>query len=97
MWRRLTGRVTREGDPHGTRQGRRVWSWGLPTQRGHARWLRETKNAHFVFPVLDNQPTLFDQLDALTWTDVPITAFSVDEDRAGTSYAPSRSYPPHPA
>jgi hypothetical protein len=37
----------------------------MQTQRGHARWLRETKNAHFVFPVLDNQPTLFDRLDAL--------------------------------
>ena len=53
----------------------------MQTQRGHARWLREEKNAHFVFPVLDNQPTLFDQLDTLTWAGVPITAYSVDDDR----------------
>jgi hypothetical protein len=53
----------------------------MHTQRGHVRWLRETKNAHFVFPVLDNQPTQFDRLDALDWADVPVTAWSVDDDR----------------
>ena len=53
----------------------------MQTQRGHARWLREQKNAHFVFPVLDNQPTLFDRLDALAWAEVPVTAYSVDDDR----------------
>jgi predicted transposase YbfD/YdcC len=53
----------------------------MQTQRKHARWLRETKNAHFVFPVLDNQPTLFDRLDALNWAEVPVTAWSVDDDR----------------
>jgi predicted transposase YbfD/YdcC len=53
----------------------------MQTQRGHARWLRETKNAHFVFPVLDNQPILFDRLDALNWADAPVTAWSVDDDR----------------
>ena len=53
----------------------------MQTQRGHARWLRETKNAHFVFPVLDNQPTVFDSLDALNWADTPVTGWSVDDDR----------------
>lgn len=53
----------------------------MQTQRGHARWLRETNNAHFVFPVLDNQPTLFDRLDTLPWAGVPVTARTVDEDR----------------
>lgn len=53
----------------------------MQTQRTHARWLREQKKAHFVFPVLDNQPTLFDRLDALDWAGVPVTALSVDEDR----------------
>jgi predicted transposase YbfD/YdcC len=53
----------------------------MQTQRKHARWLREQKKAHFVFPVLDNQPGLFDRLDALAWADVPVTAWSVDEDR----------------
>ncbi|MFV2127191.1 ISAs1 family transposase [Micromonospora sp. LOL_013] len=53
----------------------------MQTQRKHARWLREVKEAHFVFPVLDNQPTLFDRLDALDWAGVPVTGRSVDDDR----------------
>jgi predicted transposase YbfD/YdcC len=53
----------------------------MQTQRKNARWLCEEKKAHFVFPVLDNQPTLFDRLDALDWAGVPVTAWSVDEDR----------------
>ena len=53
----------------------------MQTQRTHARWLTETKKAHFVFPVLDNQPTLFDALDALNWADAPVTAWTVDDDR----------------
>jgi predicted transposase YbfD/YdcC len=53
----------------------------MQTQRKNARWLREVKHAHFVFPVLDNQPTLFDRLDALNWADTPATAWSVDNDR----------------
>ena len=61
--------------------GQVVTADAMQTQRGHARWLREEKNAHFIFPVLDNQPTLFDCLDALDWAVVPVTAWSVDEDR----------------
>jgi predicted transposase YbfD/YdcC len=53
----------------------------MQTQRKNARWLREVKNAHFVFPVLDNQPGLFDRLDALDWASVPVTAWSADDDR----------------
>jgi predicted transposase YbfD/YdcC len=53
----------------------------MQTQRTHARWLTETKKAHFVFPVLDNQPTLFDSLDALDWAGAPVTAWTVDQDR----------------
>ena len=53
----------------------------MQTQRTHARWLREEKKAHFVFPVLDNQPTLFAWLNALNWADVPVTAWTVDDDR----------------
>jgi predicted transposase YbfD/YdcC len=53
----------------------------MQTQRTHARFLREVKGAHFVFPVLDNQPGLFTQLDRLDWKQVPVTAWSVDDDR----------------
>jgi predicted transposase YbfD/YdcC len=53
----------------------------MQTQREHARFLRQVKGAHFVFPVLENQPGLFAQLDALDWKAVPVTAWSVDRDR----------------
>jgi predicted transposase YbfD/YdcC len=61
--------------------GQVVTADAMQTQRGHARWLREEKNAHFIFPALDNQPTLFDCLDALDWAGVPVTAWSADDDR----------------
>jgi predicted transposase YbfD/YdcC len=61
--------------------GQVVTADAMQTQRGHASWLREVKDAHFIFPVLDNQPTLFDRLDALDWANAPVTAWSVDEDR----------------
>jgi predicted transposase YbfD/YdcC len=53
----------------------------MQTQRSHARFLRQDKDAHFIFPVLENQPGLFAQLDRLDWKDVPVTAWSVDTDR----------------
>lgn len=53
----------------------------MQTQRGHARFLRQVKGAHFVFPVLENQPGLFAQLDGLDWKQVPVSAWSVDRDR----------------
>ncbi len=53
----------------------------MQTQRSHARFLRQVKRAHFIFPVLENQPGLFAQLDRLDWKDVPVTAWTVDRDR----------------
>lgn len=46
----------------------------LHTQRTHASFLREIKGAHFVLPVLENQPGLFAQLDRLDWKSVPVSA-----------------------
>ncbi|MGW0811482.1 ISAs1 family transposase [Nonomuraea sp. NPDC002799] len=45
---------------------------GLHTQRAHARFLVEVKRAHFVMIAKDNQPRLFDALDALAWKEVTI-------------------------
>ncbi|MCA1675509.1 MAG: ISAs1 family transposase, partial [Actinobacteria bacterium] len=53
----------------------------IQTQRTHARWLVEDKNAHYLFPVLGNQPGLYARLNALPWTDVPITAATLDVAR----------------
>lgn len=44
----------------------------LHTQRAHACYLHR-RDADFVFCVKDNQPHLFDALDALDWTQVPVT------------------------
>ena len=44
----------------------------LHTQRKHACYLHQ-RGADFVFCVKDNQPNLFAALDALPWTDVPVT------------------------
>jgi predicted transposase YbfD/YdcC len=58
-----------------------ITSDAMQTQRANARFLRQDKNAHFIFPVLDNQPTLFDRLDALDWKSVAVTARTEDRDR----------------
>ena len=50
-------------------------------QRDNARFLRTVKNAHFIFPALENQPTLYHQLDRLDWGAVPVTARTDDRDR----------------
>jgi len=44
----------------------------LHTQRSHATWLAAERNAEFVLTVKENQPLLFEQLDALAWADVAI-------------------------
>jgi predicted transposase YbfD/YdcC len=53
----------------------------MHTQRANAAFLREDKDAHFILPVLDNQPTLFARLDTLAWAQVPITARTENLDR----------------
>jgi predicted transposase YbfD/YdcC len=49
----------------------------MHTQREHARYLHD-RDAYFVLPVGGNQPGLFDQLDALPWTEVPIGWMTYD-------------------
>ncbi|MGH3711087.1 MAG: ISAs1 family transposase [Pseudonocardiaceae bacterium] len=51
----------------------------LHTQRSHARYLVEDKNADYLLTVKDNQPKLFSQLNALPWAQVPIA--HVEHDR----------------
>jgi len=46
----------------------------MQTTRDNARFLREVKHAHFLWPVLGNQPGLYAQLDALDWENTPVTA-----------------------
>ena len=43
----------------------------LQTQRDHARFLVEEKNAHFILVTKKNQPSLYHQLKELPWRQVP--------------------------
>lgn len=47
--------------------GKVITADALHTQRGHARFLVEDKQAHFVFTVKKNQPTLYQRLRTLPW------------------------------
>src|ERR1022692_1756697 len=53
----------------------------MQTQRAHARWLVQDKEAHYLLPVLGNQPGLFRQLDALPWEQVPVAAATAEAQR----------------
>ncbi len=48
----------------------------MQTQREHARWLTEDKDAFYLLPVLGNQPGTYAALDALDWENTPVAATS---------------------
>jgi predicted transposase YbfD/YdcC len=53
----------------------------MQTTRANARFLRQVKNAHYLFPVLGNQPHLSAALDDLGWETIPVAAATVDTAR----------------
>jgi predicted transposase YbfD/YdcC len=53
----------------------------MQTQREHARWLTEDKDAFYLVPVLGNQPGLYAQLDALPWEGTPVAAATTEVSR----------------
>jgi len=46
----------------------------MQTTRDNARFVRQVKRAHFLWPVLGNQPATYAALDALDWENTPVTA-----------------------
>jgi hypothetical protein len=56
----------------------------MHTQRAHARFLVEEKNADYLLVIKDNQPTLFSQLNALPWAEVPLTPIECDRGHGRT-------------
>ena len=66
----------------------------LHTVKATARHIHE-HGGEFVFPVKENQPGLFNAVNALPWGDAPV-ASRTDQDLAtgGTRPAPSRCCPP---
>jgi predicted transposase YbfD/YdcC len=53
----------------------------MQTTRDNARFVREVKQAHFLWPVLGNQPGLYAALDALDWENTPVAAATADTAR----------------
>ena len=51
-----------------------VTSDAMQANRDNALFLREVKHAHFLWPVLGNQPNLNATLNALPWQDTPVAA-----------------------
>jgi predicted transposase YbfD/YdcC len=53
----------------------------MQTTRDNAAFLRKEKNAHYLWPVLGNQPGLREQLDALPWETTPVSAATSEISR----------------
>jgi hypothetical protein len=66
----------------------------MHTQRAHARFLVEEKNADYLLVVKDNQPTLFSELNAYPGPKYPSPTSSATAVTAAPNAAPSRFCPP---
>jgi predicted transposase YbfD/YdcC len=64
--------------------GALVTADAMHTQRAHARFLVEEKNADYLLVVKDNQPTLFFELNALPWAEVPVAHVECDRGHGRT-------------
>ncbi len=59
----------------------------LHTQRATADYLHR-RGADFILPAKDNQPGLFDALDALPWHQVPVTHATAFRHRRARRHQP---------
>ncbi len=53
----------------------------MQATRENARWIVEDKHAHYLVPVLGNQPGLYARLDALDWENTPVAAATSEVNR----------------
>jgi len=58
-----------------------ITSDAMQANRDNALFLREAKNAHYLWPALGNQPNLSQTLNALPWEDVPVAAATSEISR----------------
>jgi predicted transposase YbfD/YdcC len=58
-----------------------ITSDAMQATRDNASWLRKAKNAHYLWPVLGNQPGLNAALNALPWETAPVTAATCEISR----------------
>jgi predicted transposase YbfD/YdcC len=62
-------------------QGVVITADAMQTQREHARWLTEDKDAFYLLPVLGNQPGTYAALDALDWENTAVAAATSEISR----------------
>jgi predicted transposase YbfD/YdcC len=55
-------------------RGAVVTADAMQATRDNARYVREVKHAHFLWPVLGNQPGMYAALDALDWENTSVAA-----------------------
>jgi predicted transposase YbfD/YdcC len=58
-----------------------ITSDAMQTTRDNALWLRKARKAHYLWPVLGNQPNLNTQLNALPWETAPVAAATSEVTR----------------
>jgi predicted transposase YbfD/YdcC len=58
-----------------------ITSDAMQATRDNAFWLRKAKNAHYLWPILGNQPGLNAALNALPWETAPVTAATCEISR----------------
>jgi predicted transposase YbfD/YdcC len=58
-----------------------VTSDAMQATRGNSLFVRKVKKAHYLWPVLGNQPNLNAQLSALPWETVPVAAATSETSR----------------
>jgi predicted transposase YbfD/YdcC len=65
----------------------------MQATRENARWTVEHKHAHYLVPVLGNQPGLYAALDALDWENTPVAAATSEITRGRTETRTIRVLP----
>jgi predicted transposase YbfD/YdcC len=61
--------------------GALITSDAMQATRDNARFLRTAKSAHYLWPILGNQPGLNAALNALPWNDTPVAAATSEISR----------------
>jgi predicted transposase YbfD/YdcC len=70
-----------------------VTSDAMQANRQNALYLRKARNAHYLWPVLGNQPTLSETLNALPWETTPVAAATSEISRGRIETRTVRALP----
>ena len=65
----------------------------MQANRDNAAFLRKAKKAHYLWPVLGNQPNLSAQLSALPWETIPVAAATSEISRGRIETRTIRVFP----